>query len=122
MLMSLRAQTVLSGDRVLYSLEDGFVSATKIDNVHPYSNVDRILLLCSSRFSRSPSTLLRLLILSGLPKHHPFNQPMMQRPLLLALQQRLSQYLLNRSQILPVPLLVRRLVEDGLGRYRVLLS
>ena len=47
---------------------------------------------------------------------------MMQRPWLLALQQRLSQHPFERSRIFTVPLPVRRVVEDGLGRYRVLLS
>ena len=46
---------------------------------------------------------------------------MVQRLWHLALQQRLSQYLLERSQILTVPLPVCRLVEDGLGGYGVLL-
>ena len=119
MLMSLRAQTVLYEDRVLCSLEDGFVSATKTDNVHLYSNVNGILLPPSSNLSRSPSTPRRLLICSGLPKHHPFNQPMMQRPWLLALQQRLSQHPFEQSQILTVPLPARRLVEAGLSRYGV---
>ena len=122
MLISLRAQTVLYEDRVLCSLEDGFVSATKTDNVHLYSNVNRILLPPSSNLSRSPSIPQRLLILSGLPKHYPFNQPILQRPWLLALQQRLSQHPFERSKILTVALLVRRLVEDGLGRHCVLLS
>ena len=36
------------------------------------------------------------------------------------MMQRLSQHAFERSQILTVPLPVRRLVEDGLGRYGVL--
>ena len=45
---------------------------------------------------------------------------MIQHPWLLALQQRLSQYPFELSQVLTVPLPVRRLVEGGLGRYGVL--
>ena len=117
MLMPLRAQRVTYENQVLYSLRNGLVSVTKVDDVHPYSNVNRILLLRSSNLSRSPSTPRHLLILHGLFKHAPFNQPMIQRPWLLALQLRLSQYLLERSQFVtvPVPLPVRRFVEDGLG-------
>ena len=73
--MSLRAQTILYEDQVLYSLEDGFVSATKTDDVHLYSNVNKILLPLSSNLSGSPSTPRCLLIRSRLPKHHSFNQP-----------------------------------------------
>ena len=81
---------------------------TKVNNVRPYSHVNRILLLRSSNLSKSPSTPRHLLILPGLFKYPPFNQPMIQRPWLLALQQRLSQYLLERSQFVTVPLPVRR--------------
>ena len=84
------------------------VSVTKVNNVRPYSHVNRILLLRSSNLSKSPSTPRHLLILPGLFKYPPFNQPMIQRPWLLALQQRLSQYLLERSQFVTVPLPVRR--------------
>ena len=69
---------------------DGLVSVTKVDNVHAYSNVNRILLLPNSNLLRSPSTPRRLLILPGLPKDAPFNQPIIRHPWLLALQQRLS--------------------------------
>ena len=117
MLIFLKARTISYADQVLYSLEDGLVSVTKVDNVHPYSNVNRILLLRNSNLSRSPSTPRHLLILPGLLKHAPFNQPIRQGPWLLALQQRLSQYPFERPQVLTVPLPVRQLVEDGLGGY-----
>ena len=59
MLMSLKVQTVPDKDRVLYSLEDGSVSLTKVDNDHLYSNVHRIPLLPScSNLPRSASVYL----------------------------------------------------------------
>ena len=66
MLISLKVQTISYEDRVLYLLEDSLVSVTKADNVHPYSDVNRILFLPSSNISRPASTPRHLLILAGL--------------------------------------------------------
>ena len=103
MLISLKAQTVSYEDRVLYLLEDGLVNVTEADNIHPYSSVKGIILSPRSNLSRSPSASRHLLILTGLLKHHPFNQPMIERPWLLALQQCLSQYLVSGHKFRQCP-------------------